>query len=199
MGRLTVKVIALILTLTLMMGFGTTAFARSPHSKGKEETGITINGIYYTPEEFRELLEYIEPIDDGAPVMTSRALPLLVIPAWAIGKWVIVGIGIIVVTSFSMTVAGRNIPRDSQMFRDVLSAIKKAKPSGNKENPTGNRVRDVEKRLKKEGFKKTGTGKGSHEIWKKGNRTVNVPNHGPGHEITIGTLRKIWREAGWIN
>ena len=33
----------------------------------------------------------------------------------------------------------------------------------------------------------------------KGNRTVTVPNHGLNTEIPIGTLRNIWRQAGWIN
>ncbi|WP_207708063.1 type II toxin-antitoxin system HicA family toxin [Candidatus Galacturonibacter soehngenii] len=33
-----------------------------------------------------------------------------------------------------------------------------------------------QQRLKREGFQKTGQS-GSHEKWKKGNRTVTVPNH----------------------
>jgi predicted RNA binding protein YcfA (HicA-like mRNA interferase family) len=63
--------------------------------------------------------------------------------------------------------------------------------------PTGNKVKDVKKRLKKEGFKKTGQ-TGSHEKWKKDDKTVTVPNHGDNYEIPIGTLRNIWKQAGWI-
>lgn len=62
---------------------------------------------------------------------------------------------------------------------------------------TGNRVKDVVERLKKEGFKKVSQN-GSHVKWKKGDKTVTVPNHGPNREIPIGTLRNIWRQAGWI-
>ncbi|WFA08037.1 type II toxin-antitoxin system HicA family toxin [Tissierella sp. Yu-01] len=31
-----------------------------------------------------------------------------------------------------------------------------------------------------------------------GKRTVQVPNHGKKHEIPIGILREIWKQAGWI-
>ena len=73
-----------------------------------------------------------------------------------------------------------------------------AKAEADKKNPTGRTVGDVHRRLKKEGFKKTGQS-GSHETWKKGDKTVTVPNHGKeSQEIPIGTLRNIWRQAGWI-
>lgn len=52
--------------------------------------------------------------------------------------------------------------------------------------PTGNRVKDVVERLKKEGFKKVSQN-GSHVKWKKGDKSVTVPNHGPNREIPIGT------------
>lgn len=90
---------------------------------------------------------------------------------------------------------------------NISSAFSKIKGEAKKEadknkekekKPTGNKVKDVQQRLKREGFQKTGQS-GSHEKWKKGNRTVTVPNHGPNHEIPIGTLRNIWRQAGWIN
>lgn len=48
-----------------------------------------------------------------------------------------------------------------------------------------------------QGFKKVSQN-GSHVKWKKGDKSVTVPNHGPNREIPIGTLRNIWRQAGWI-
>ncbi len=60
--------------------------------------------------------------------------------------------------------------------------------------------KDVHKRLKKrrlEGYKKVGQS-GSHEKWKRGSKRVTVPNHGKNYEIPTGTLRNIWKQAGWI-
>ncbi|WP_270942295.1 type II toxin-antitoxin system HicA family toxin [Romboutsia lituseburensis] len=85
--------------------------------------------------------------------------------------------------------AGGNISR----ALDTLFAKAKSKTS----KPTGNKVKDVKARLKKEGFQKVGQ-KGSHEQWKKGSKRVTVPNHGENKEIAIGTLRNIWKQAGWI-
>lgn len=64
-------------------------------------------------------------------------------------------------------------------------------------NPTGRTARDVEKRLKKEGFEKVKSNGGSHQQWKKGSRKVTVPKHG-GRDIDIKTLRSIWKQAGWL-
>lgn len=87
----------------------------------------------------------------------------------------------------------------SSAFSKIKSDAKKEveKNKAKEKKPTGNRVKDVQNRLKKEGFKKTGQ-TGSHEKWKKGGRTVTVPNHGSNYEIPIGTLRNIWKQAGWI-
>ncbi|HIX90499.1 MAG TPA: type II toxin-antitoxin system HicA family toxin [Candidatus Agathobaculum pullicola] len=87
----------------------------------------------------------------------------------------------------------------SSAFSKIKSDAKKEvdKNKAKEKKPTGNRVKDVQNRLKKEGFKKTGQ-TGSHEKWKKGNKTVTVPNHGSNYEIPIGTLRNIWKQAGWI-
>jgi len=32
----------------------------------------------------------------------------------------------------------------------------------------------------------------------KGSKRVTVPNHGENYEIPTGTLRNIWKQAGWI-
>lgn len=73
----------------------------------------------------------------------------------------------------------------------------KIKGEANSKKPTGRKVKDVKNRLKKEGFKKIDQN-GSHEKWKKGDKTVTVPNHGDNRDIDVGTLRNIWRQAGWI-
>lgn len=85
----------------------------------------------------------------------------------------------------------------STAFSKIKGDAKKEADKNKTKNPTGNRVKDVQERLKKEGFKKTGQ-TGSHEKWKKEEKTVTVPNHGPKYEIPIGTLRNIWKQAGWI-
>lgn len=79
----------------------------------------------------------------------------------------------------------------STAFAKIKKQVEdKVKGKDKNEKPTGNRVKDVHKRLKKEGFTKQRQA-GSHETWVKGNRTVEVPNHGENHEIPIGTLRNI--------
>jgi predicted RNA binding protein YcfA (HicA-like mRNA interferase family) len=37
--------------------------------------------------------------------------------------------------------------------------------------------------------------KGSHAVFRKDGRTVIVPNHP--HDLALGTLRRIFRDAGW--
>ncbi|GAU76528.1 type II toxin-antitoxin system HicA family toxin [Fusibacter sp. 3D3] len=67
-----------------------------------------------------------------------------------------------------------------------------------KSNPTGRRVKDVQKRLKKEGFEKVSNNGGSHERWIDSNgHRVTVPNHGSNTELGLDTLNSIWKQAGW--
>lgn len=96
-------------------------------------------------------------------------------------------------TASNITSAFAKIKGDAKKESD-----KKKKNDKKQKKPTGNRVKDVHERLKKEGFQKTGQ-TGSHEKWKKGDKTVTVPNHGSNYEIPVGTLRTIWRQAGWLN
>jgi predicted RNA binding protein YcfA (HicA-like mRNA interferase family) len=49
-------------------------------------------------------------------------------------------------------------------------------------------------RLRREGWAEQ-PGKGSHVKFRKDSRTVIVPNH-PG-DLRVGTLRRIFRDAGW--
>ena len=52
----------------------------------------------------------------------------------------------------------------------------------------------IMKRLRKEGFRHTHT-KGDHWKFKKGNKIVVIPH--PKKDIPIGTVRNIYRMAGW--
>lgn len=51
------------------------------------------------------------------------------------------------------------------------------------------------KRLKKEGFEHVET-RGSHHKYRKGERTVTVVH--PKKDIPTGTLRSIYKQAGWL-
>ncbi|MFC4368824.1 type II toxin-antitoxin system HicA family toxin [Citroniella saccharovorans] len=89
-------------------------------------------------------------------------------------------------------------------FQDSVSTVNRvfSKVNGEakkkaKSKPTGRKVKDVHKRLRKEGFEKTGQ-KGSHEQREKGDKKVTVPNHGEKSDLPLGTLRSIWKQAGWI-
>lgn len=211
MKKLISKGICYILALSLVSSLTVPAFAAE--GKGGSNSGIIINDIYYSNAEFQELLTHIEPLEDDEPMITTRVAPAAIIPAWAIGKWVIPAIGAIVITPVAITVGGQIIDSTSEAFSNILNAVKKVAGSKDKgkdkgkdnadkktkkeKKPTGNRVKDVHNRLKKEGFKKTGQ-TGSHEKWKKGNKIVTVPNHGSNYEIPIGTLRNMWKQAGWI-
>jgi len=63
-------------------------------------------------------------------------------------------------------------------------------------------VNDVEtnsrkliKRLEKDGFDLVKT-TGSHHKFKKGDKTVTVPH--PKKDLPLGTVRNIYRQAGWL-
>lgn len=61
--------------------------------------------------------------------------------------------------------------------------------------PTEQEVRQVMKRLRKEGWE-IESGKGSHVVARKGGRMVTVPT--AKREIPIGTYRNIAKGAGWL-
>lgn len=83
-------------------------------------------------------------------------------------------------------------------FADTIGRVfAKIKGDAKSKTPTGRKVREVKQRLRKEGFKKTRQ-EGSHERWVKGDKKVTVPNHGENSDIAPGTLRNIWKQAGWI-
>lgn len=132
MKKLTTKIISFILTLSMIMGTVTTAFAQNTYNQ-EVATGIDVNGIYYTDEEFKELLNHIEPVDEEIHIITPRMAPAIAIPAWAIGKWVIPIAGAMVtvyVTPTLIKVGGKVIDNTSRTFKNILAAIKKVKQSG---------------------------------------------------------------------
>lgn len=61
--------------------------------------------------------------------------------------------------------------------------------------PKEQEVKEVIKRLKKEGWEER-TGKGSHKVFKKNGQMVTVPTSKK--EIPIGTYRQIAKVAGWL-
>jgi predicted RNA binding protein YcfA (HicA-like mRNA interferase family) len=54
--------------------------------------------------------------------------------------------------------------------------------------------KEIIKRLKAEGWKKTG-GKGSHQKFSKDGKSVIVPH--PKKDLPVGTVKSIFRQAGW--
>ncbi len=55
-------------------------------------------------------------------------------------------------------------------------------------------AKEVMRRLRREGFEER-PGKGSHHVFRRGDRKVIVAAH-PG-DIPTGTLRQICKQAGW--
>lgn len=60
--------------------------------------------------------------------------------------------------------------------------------------PKEQEVREVIKRLRKEGWQER-SGKGSHQVFKKDGVTISVPTSSK--ELADGTFKKIKRDAGW--
>lgn len=131
MKKLTTKILSLILTLSMIMGTSTTAFAQSLYTQDVK-SGIVINGEYYTDEEFQELLRYIEPVDEKTPTIMPRMAIGAAIPAWALGKWLIPVAGTMVtvyVTPTLIKVGNEIVDNTSKTFNNILDAIKQAKKS----------------------------------------------------------------------
>lgn len=55
--------------------------------------------------------------------------------------------------------------------------------------------RKLIKLLEQDGFERVGA-KGSHAKYRKGDRTVIVPH--PKKDMPLGTVRSIYRQAGWL-
>lgn len=61
--------------------------------------------------------------------------------------------------------------------------------------PKEQEVREVIKRLRKEGWREE-SGKGSHTVFRKSGITISVPTSKK--ELPIGTYRNIAKCAGWL-
>ena len=188
------KTIIVLLILTMIFTTVGTSFANEVDNVNSSLINLE-NGQQITEQKLIEFLntydgEIIKISDD-----TIYPTSTIAIPIWAIGKWVIPFIGTVVITPVAIYVGDKLIEAGSALYNSIIEAVDNIIFA--RQNPTGRKVRDVHKRLKKEGFEKVGQN-GSHEKWKKGDKTVTVPNHGSGYEIPIGTLRSIWKQAGWI-
>jgi predicted RNA binding protein YcfA (HicA-like mRNA interferase family) len=60
------------------------------------------------------------------------------------------------------------------------------------------KIRDVLRRLREDGWYQVSSGGSSHRQFKHPTkpRRVTVAGH-PGHDVPPGTLKSIWRQAGW--
>jgi len=196
------KVTTVLLILTMILTTVGTSFADVHNVNTKL---ITLdNGQQITEQELIRILntydgDIIKISNDYTTenIKNNEIMPqmAIAIPAWAIGKWVIPLIGTVIVTPIAIYVGDLIVDAGSALYNNIIEAIDNIIFA--KENPTGRKVKDVHKRLKKEGFEKVGQS-GSHEKWEKGNKKVTVPNHGSNSDIPIGTLRNIWKQAGWI-
>jgi predicted RNA binding protein YcfA (HicA-like mRNA interferase family) len=194
------KFIAVLLILTMFFTTVQTSFAI-----GIDDLSFNLitleSGERITEQELIEFLNNydgeITKVSNGE-TNSNRVVPMsagIAIPLWAIGEWVIPFIGTVIVTPAVIYVGDKVVKAGTTLYNNIIDAIDDIQFAKN--NPTGRKVKDVHKRLKKEGFvKKKGTG-GSHEQWEKGGRRVSVPNHGRNYDIPIGTLRNIWKQAGW--
>lgn len=205
----------LILTLFLSCSSGSAlAYSKSgytPSSVTQEEIIKALNNKEnvklinndYDFETLNKSYNILNETDNSNPKIMPRFVPAI----YATYELYVLGATVVVIIYENQDViiksAGKIVDKTSQLYTATISAAKELIAQAKKniedsKNPTGRKVKDVQKRLKKEGFEKVKTNAGSHEKWKKGNKTVTVPNHGSNYEIPIGTLRSIWKQAGWI-
>ncbi len=206
---ITRKVTALFLSMTIIFGATMPSFANERGLKNNEQI-VFENGRELTEEEFLEILECnqeLEIVESSIAIEDSFVdSNLMYMRAGSAEKLVaeytfyLVGFGLVAVQQYnnSVKIGEKMFAAGSKTYKKTLKAIDNFIFA--KSNPTGRTVREVEKKLKKDGFEKQKNNGGSHQKWKKpGNeRFVEVPNHGGGYEIAIGTLRRIWKDAGWI-
>ncbi|MCQ4922084.1 hypothetical protein ACF3M2_12710 [Tissierella carlieri] len=112
MKKLTTKIISFILTLSMILGIGTTTFANgvelniiqrdAKHSDViVTDEGIYINGSYYTQEQFIQLLDTAIEIENPTGGINTQSAAALVA-----GTWWIPGIGEVVITAAGVIIVG---------------------------------------------------------------------------------------------
>ena len=68
-----------------------------------DDSGITINGVYYTPKEFEELLDTAEPIDTPKPRVQTRSAAIAGASA---GAYFIPGVGEVLIAATGAVIVG---------------------------------------------------------------------------------------------
>lgn len=87
-----------------------------------DDSGITINGVYYTPKEFEELLDTAEPIDTPKPRVKTRSAA---IAGAAAGAYFIPGVGeVLIAATGAVIVGGVAITAGNWAYKKIVSYFK---------------------------------------------------------------------------
>ena len=87
-----------------------------------EDNGIIINGVYYTPKEFEDLLDLAESIELPKPRRQKRALPVAGV---AVGAYFVPGVGQVLITATgAVIVGGVAIAAGSWAYKKIVSYFK---------------------------------------------------------------------------
>ena len=85
------------------------------------DDGITINGIYYTPSQFEELLETAEEIETPDPRPQTRSM----IAGAAAGSYFIPGVGqVLIAATGAVIVGGVAITAGNWAYKKIVSFFK---------------------------------------------------------------------------
>ena len=87
-----------------------------------DDSGITINGVYYTPKEFEELLDTAEPIDTPKPRVQTRSAAIAGASA---GAYFIPGVGeVLIAATGAVIVGGVAITAGNWAYTKIVSYFK---------------------------------------------------------------------------
>ena len=87
-----------------------------------DDSGITINGVYYTPKEFEELLDTAEPIDTPKPRVQTRSAAIAGASA---GAYFIPGVGeVLIAATGAVIVGGVAITAGNCAYKKIVSYFK---------------------------------------------------------------------------
>ena len=87
-----------------------------------DDSGITINGVYYTPKEFEELLDTAEPIDTPKPRVQTRSAAIAGASA---GAYFIPGVGeVLIAATGAVIVGGVAITAGNWAYKKIVSYFK---------------------------------------------------------------------------
>lgn len=150
------RLLSLLLTAIIFVNTNITAFARVPDSTSTysensgnvivTNQGIYINDVYYTQEDFIQLLD-----DAQEEVPKGRALPLFV----AAGTWLIPAIGTVVVTTAGLIlIDGVKVQNNTWVYKAVIEWFKHKNDDKNKKSgkPYKN-GKEANKQAQKQGYK----------------------------------------------